>query len=65
MLKLKARPFRFHQVSCFFRPWSVDSLNGGSTDELKKAAVEKKNWSEIGKILKFHILIGPQKGITP
>ena len=24
------------------RPWSVDSLNGGSTDALKKAPVEKK-----------------------
>ena len=37
------------------RPWSVDSLNGGSTDEPKKAPVNKKNWSQIGKILKSHI----------
>ena len=39
------------------RPQSVDSWDGGLTDELKKAAVGKK----IGKILKFHIFasIGP------
>ncbi len=30
------------------RPWSVDSLNGGSTDALKKAPVEKKNGQNLG-----------------
>ena len=46
---------------------SVDSLNGRSTDELKKTAVEKKNWPKMGKFFKFHIFapIAPQKGMTP
>ncbi len=29
-----------------FRPQSVDSWDGGSTDELKKAAVEKKKFEK-------------------
>ena len=29
-------------IGRLLRPWSVESLNGGSTDELKKAPVEKK-----------------------
>ena len=33
----------------------MDSWDGGSTDELKKAAVGKKYWQKIGKILTFHI----------
>ncbi len=37
------------------RPLLVDSLNGGSTDGLQKAPVEKKNWPKIGKVLKCHI----------
>ncbi len=31
------------------RPGSVDSLNGGSTDELKKAPVEKKIGQKLDK----------------
>ncbi len=43
------------------RPLSVDSLNGGSTDVLQKAPVEKKNWPKNWKNLKCHIFapIGP------
>ncbi len=36
-----------HTLGGYFiliRPLSVDYLNGGSTDALKKAPVEKKNW---------------------
>ncbi len=37
------------------RPGSVDSLNGGSTDALKKAPVEKKNWSKFGRFISLHL----------
>ena len=42
-LILRAIP-AIHEITAL-RPWSVDSLNGGSTDALKKAPVEKRNWS--------------------
>ena len=37
------------------RPWSFDSRVGGSTDELKKAAVEKKICKKFAEVLKCHI----------
>ena len=45
------------------RPLSVDSLNGGSTDALKKVPVEKKKLVKNFSVISL-VLLGPQKGIT-
>ena len=40
---------RMLRIMFFLRPQSVDSWDGGSTDEVKKAAVEKKIGKNFGK----------------
>ncbi len=53
-------------IRLFFRPQSVDSWDGGSTDELKKAAVEKKIGKKFENFLNVISLLisGPQTSIT-